>query len=137
MKRYSIVVVLLVLLVGALSAEDILYEGKLGQRGSSPLKGDWQIVREDDGTRILRLENNFRARRGPDLKIFFSTLPLKNINDRNAGRTQYAVKIAKLKKFSGAQEYRLPDSIDLSEYKSWIIHCEAYSHFWDGADITP
>ncbi len=136
MKRYAIIVLLLLLSALTLSAEEILYSGELGSKGRSPLSGDWEIVREDDGRQLLRLKDNFRSRGGPDLKIFFSTLPLEEITSRNAGQRRHSVKISILKKFKGAQEYLLPSRLDLTEYKSWVVHCEAYSHLWDGAELA-
>ena len=128
--------IVLLLFAGALSAEEVLYSGELGAKARSPLEGSWEIVREDDGRDILRLKNNFRSRGGPDLKIFFSTLPLEEVTSHNAGQRRYSVRIAKLKKFKGAQEYRLPLRFDLTKYKSWVIHCEAHAHLWDGAALV-
>ena len=119
-------------------ADETLYSGELGSRRNSPLRGTWSIVTRDEGERVLILDENFQARGGPDLKIFFSTLPLEDIYDRNAGDREYAVRIAHLQKFRGGQEYILPESLDLEEYRTWIVHCERYAHFWDGAElITP
>ena len=121
-------------IIGA-QEEQVLYSGVLGDGLFAPLKGNWEIVQKDEAV-ILRLDDNFKARRGPDLKVYFSTLPVEDIHDRNAGSASYSRKIGRLKNANGAQEYRLPANLDLSEYKSWIVHCERYSHFWDGADLV-
>lgn len=135
MKRTIWMVLLTCIIVGSGFAAEVLYSGELGGKGrSSALKGSWEIV-EEDGERVLVLGKDFRARSGPDLKVFFSKLPLARIHDNNAGGRSHAIKIGQLKSSKGAQEYPLPDSLDLLVYKTWIVHCEAYAHFWDGAEL--
>lgn len=136
MKKLIILLVLCAVCTSFVFAEEALFSGELGERRRSPLQGAWEIVALEDGTRVLRLGEDFSARRGPDLKVFFSTLPLEKIGGHNADNPAYAVKIAKLKSFKGEQEYLLPDSLDLTKYRTWVIHCEAYSHFWDGAELV-
>lgn len=65
--------------------------------------------------------------------MFFSKLPLQKIKDSNVEST--SIKISKLKSHLGKQEYVLPKNLNLSVYNSWVIHCEKFSHFWDGADL--
>ena len=119
----------------ALYADEVLYSGTLGEKRFSPLGGSWEIVKQEDGTRFLVLGSDFRSRGGPDLKIFFSRLPLSRVHDNNAANRNYSVRIAELKSTRGVQRYRLPATLDLSVYKTWIVHCEAYAHLWDGAEL--
>ena len=120
----------------AIERGEIIFAGELGDSPHSPLEGSWEIVRLPEGRHMLRLHRNFKATPGPDLKIFFSTLLVEQTNHFNAGGSNNSIKIAPLKQFSGRQEYLLPPDLDLAQYQSWIIHCEAHSHFWDGADLT-
>jgi len=43
--------------------------------------------------------------------------------------------IAPLQSNKGAQTYVIPAGTDLSNYKSVIIHCEAYTKLWSAADL--
>lgn len=134
MKQIFLIWLLLVGMAASVFGSEVLYSGVLSGAGS-PLRGSWEIIERDDGKRVLVLGKDFSARSGPDLKIFFSTLPLRRIHDRNAGNRSHAVRIGRLKSARGAQEYVLPNSLDLSEYRTWLVHCEAYAHFWDGAEF--
>ena len=119
-----------------LSAAEVLYSGTFGSKSRAPLRGSWEIIERDDGARVLVLGDDFKARGGPDLKVFFSKLPLKRIGDHNAANRSHAVRIGKLKSIRGNQEYVLPTSLDLAVYQTWMVHCEAYAHFWDGAELS-
>lgn len=134
MRQVLLVLLLLVGMAMGAFGNEVLYSGVLSGAGS-PLQGSWEITERDDGSQVLVLGDDFSARSGPDLKIFFSTLPLRSIHDRNAGNRSHAVRIGRLKSSRGAQEYVLPDSLDLSEHQTWLVHCEAYAHFWDGAEL--
>jgi len=59
---------------------------------------------------------------------------VKDVTGKNA--TQDAVMIAVLKSNKGAQEYVLPSNIDINDYESLLIHCEAYSVLWGGANFA-
>ncbi len=137
--KYIVLCIALFAAVSAVAtAEEVLYSGELGERRSSPLSGSWSIVERDEGQRVLVLGEDFRTRSGPDLKIFFSTLPLSRVTDYNAANKSTSVRIAPLKSSRGAQEYRLPESLDLEKYTTWVVHCERYAHLWDGAElVTP
>ena len=117
---------------------EILYSGQLRPPGRrhSPLSGTWHIVMHEDGTRTLVLGEDFRANSGPDLKIFFSSLPLRRINGENAA-SAYSVRIGRLKQPRGAQHYSLPESLDLDTHRTWVVHCERYAHLWGGVELTP
>jgi hypothetical protein len=99
---------------------------------SFSIKGGWSIV-EQNGSRVLTLDQRFKTRKAPDLKIFLSKKPLSELNGDNA--TTESVLISPLKSNKGAQQYVLPANVDISQYKSLIIHCEAYSKLWGGASL--
>ena len=135
MAKFLFILALCMISASALYADQILYSGTLGEKRFSPLGGSWEIVKQEGGTRFLVLGNDFRSRGGPDLKIFFSRLPLSRIHDNNAANRNYSVRIGELKSTKGTQRYRLPATLDLSVYKTWVVHCEAYAHLWDGAEL--
>ena len=97
------------------------------------IKGDWELDVSGDQT-IIRFHNNFKTKKGPDLKVFLSKKSIKDVTGRNA--TQDAVLVAVLKSNKGAQEYVLPANININDYDSLLIHCEAFSVLWGGANFA-
>ncbi len=96
------------------------------------IQGEWQIVSRDDA-RFIVFNEDFKTKKGPDLKIYLSKMPIADIEDDDVEPS--SIKIAALKSNKGHQEYALPADIDLDEYRSMLIHCEAYTHLWGGAAL--
>lgn len=99
---------------------------------SFAIQGSWSIV-ERNGSHVLTLDENFKTRSAPDLKIFLSRAPLSSLRGSNA--TSQSILISPLQSNRGAQEYVLPSGIDITQFQSLIIHCEAYSKLWGGASL--
>jgi glucan-binding YG repeat protein len=112
-------------------ADKVLATGTFTKKKKS-IKGTWSIVQEN-GHRILRFDESFKTKWVDDLQVFLSPLSIAAANNKNAGQKVY--RLAPLKAKQGAQEYAIPDSVDLSIYKSILIHCEEYSLLWGGANI--
>lgn len=89
--------------------------------------GAWSIV-DREGALFVILSENFGTPAAPDLKLFLSPKSPDDLNGRNAAGG--ALLIAPLASNRGAQEYALPIGVDLAEYESIVIHCEAYSKIW-------
>jgi hypothetical protein len=89
--------------------------------------GAWSIV-DRDGDMFVLLSADFSTRAAPDLKLFLSPKAPDDLNGQNA--TDGALLIAPLAATRGAQEYPLPAGVDLADYETIIIHCEAYSKLW-------
>ena len=102
------------------------------EKTSFKIKGDWEIVKEN-GQTIFRLSDDFKTKNGPDLKLFLSPKTVGNVTGATA--TQGAVKLSVLRSNKGSQDYIIPSDIDLSQYGSILIHCEAYSKLWGGANL--
>jgi len=102
------------------------------EKSSFSIKGDWAIVKEN-GQTILRFSDNFKTKNGPDLKLFLSPKSVSDVTGKTA--TQGAVKLSVLRSNKGSQDYIIPADIDLSQYGSILIHCEAYSKLWGGANL--
>ena len=98
------------------------------------IHGNWKIVAQN-GKRYIVFDENFKTRRGPDLKVYLSSRPLASVTDRTVEPN--SVEIAPLKSARGAQEYEIPPDLELGDYRSLLIHCKAYSHLWGGAKIVP
>ncbi len=97
------------------------------------ITGTWRIY-EEDGKTFIALSDDFRTRRGPDLKIFLSPLAADDVTGRNA--TDGSVLVTKLKKSRGAQTFEIPAGTDLSAYQSVVIHCERFSKLWGAGPLS-
>lgn len=96
------------------------------------IKGSYTIV-ERDGAKFIRFSDDFKAKKGPDLKVFLSPQTISDVNGKTA--VNGSINIGKLTNTKGTQEYKIPDSVDLSSFKSVLVHCEEYSVLWGGADL--
>ncbi|MEL6861514.1 MAG: DM13 domain-containing protein [Pseudomonadota bacterium] len=101
-------------------------------RKSKRLKGSWNVV-ERDGKQFIVFSDDFRAANGPDLKIFLSPKSVADATGKNA--VDGSLNIGELKQTRGTQEYEVPAGVDLSQYGSVLVHCEAYSVLWGGGDL--
>ena len=91
------------------------------------IKGTWTIENQ-----VVALKD-FSTKSAPDLKIFLSPLEPHELTNKNA--TKGARLVAKLKSTKGNQSYALPEGVDLTKYKSIIIHCQRYSKLWSVASL--
>ena len=96
------------------------------------IRGSWQIETRDDG-RYLVLSEDFRTRRAPDLKIFLSAEPAEAVTSDNATQGHF---LAALETHRGGSQYRLPDDLDLSAFRSIVIHCERFSKLWGAGTLN-
>jgi len=96
------------------------------------IDGSWSINVEGNQT-ILRLNDDFKTKRGPDLKIFLSKQSINDVTGKTA--TNDSILLSALKTNKGSQEYVLPDNVDINDYQSLLIHCEQFSVLWGGAAI--
>ncbi len=101
-------------------------------RKNKTLKGSYEVI-ERDGQTIIRFADNFSASRGPDLKVFLSPTAIEDASGRNA--TRGSVLLGFVKSSSGAQEYVVPEGVDIANFNSVLIHCQAFSVLWGGGNI--
>ena len=92
----------------------------------------WNIV-EKGGTKQVVLSDDFKTKAAPDLKIFLSTNTVDGLTGANP--TKGSVLVAKLTSSKGGQSYAIPAGVDLSKYKTIIIHCEKFSKLWSAAPL--
>jgi hypothetical protein len=97
------------------------------------IKGDWTII-EKDGQTVLRLSEDFKTKSGPDLKIFLSPKSVETVTGKTA--TNGSVLLSALHSNKGTQDYVIPATLNLGDFASVLIHCEAYSVLWGGANLT-
>lgn len=118
------------LFLGLLVAGDAL--GGTFLQKEKALAGSFQI--ETVGNRAqLVFSPDFKTKSGPDLKVVLSPHPIANANGENAMRG--AVVLGALKATKGGQRYLLPADLDLTRFKSVLVHCEKYSVLWGGGDL--
>lgn len=96
------------------------------------IKGQAEISKVD-GQRVLALSDDFKTKSGPDLKVYLSKRSLSTLDGKSVESS--SIKLSVLKSNRGAQSYIIPDDIELSEFQSVVIHCEAFSVLWGGFDL--
>jgi len=101
-------------------------------RKSKKLKGNWSVV-ERDGNTYIQFADDFRAAGGPDLKVFLSPTSVADVTGETA--TNGAINLGELQKTRGAQEYLVPEGVNLADFSSVLVHCEAYSILWGGGSL--
>lgn len=88
--------------------------------GEKPTTGMAKIVKEA-GHNYLELNAAFStSNQGPDLHVLLDTAATPPKKYENLGPT---VNLGKLRSYSGAQRYPLPDAINPSQIKSVVIWC--------------
>jgi len=97
------------------------------RKKSFSVSGNWTLSTEN-GVTTVALDNAFSTKNGPDLKIFLSPLSADQLNGRNA--TQGSLLVSPLSSNKGAQRYNIPAGTNLSQFKTILIHCEAFSKLW-------
>ena len=97
------------------------------------IKGTWNVS-EEDGQSQISFNGDFKTKGGPDLKLYLSSKSIAELKSGDVEAT--SLKLGVLKSNKGAQSYIIPSDINLSEYKSVVIHCEAFSVLWGGFDIA-
>ena len=112
-------------------SEEPLAQGDFIEKRKS-ISGSWSIQQDKDG-RFIVLGDDFKAKNGPDLKLFLSPTSIDKVTGKTAIEGSYFV--ADLKRIKGAQQYRIPDDVDLSIYLSLLVHCEKYAVLWGGGAL--
>lgn len=113
------------------TASAVLHEG-VWTKKSFNAKGSWSIY-QDGGKTFIKLSADFQTRNAPDLKLFLS--PLAAAETTGANATNGSTLIAPLKSNRGEQVYEIPEGVDISTFKSVLIHCEQYSKLWAAANL--
>lgn len=131
MKRLFITSIILFYSLTLLGQDGTFYGG--WTKKSNSISGSWIITKSGE-TYKLTLDDQFKTKSAPDLKIFLSKKDVNSINSDNA--TKEATLVSPLQKASGKQQYIIKESIDISQYKTILIHCEEYSVLWGVAKLT-
>lgn len=95
--------------------------------------GEALIYQLVDGSRILHLQN-FSVDNGPDLYIYL--VPIDPVSSEFGSEISGAYSLGKLKGNVGDQNYEIPADLDLSQYKSVVIWCQAFAVPFSAAPLT-
>lgn len=96
------------------------------------IKGNWSIIETTEG-RFLQLDDKFKTRNAPDLKLFLSRNDAQDVTPTNA--VSSSVLIAPLQKARGAQRYALPADLDLDTFNTLVLHCEQFTKLWGVSEL--
>lgn len=115
-----------------LAAQEPIAEGRFVKKEKA-IEGSFQL-RMVGNRYTLILNEDFKTKSGPDLKIIFSPLSFDKINGKNAD-SRGSLTVSLLTATKGKQTYILPDTFDPKAYNSLLIHCVKYSVLWGGAPL--
>lgn len=96
------------------------------------IKGSWAILIEE-GQRYLQFDNAFETKWFDDLQIRFSAQKFEAVNDENANED--SLLLSPLHAQSGAQNYLIPDEVDLDVFKSILIYSPQQQKISGGTNI--
>jgi hypothetical protein len=85
--------------------------------------------------RAVFLEPDFEVGPGPKFHVYL--VPKANIRDETPVKDSMFVDLGRLRSFKGSQRYSIPAGVDLKNYPSVVIWCEAFSVLISPADLTP
>lgn len=90
-------------------------------------------VKDENGQKKLIFSDDFKTKNGPDLKVYLSKHSIEALSSQDVD--QNAVRLSVLKSHKGSQSYIIPDDLNLDNFKSVVIQCEAYTVLWGGFDL--
>lgn len=96
--------------------------------------GEAAVYQLADSTRILRLQN-FSVDNGPDLYVYL--VPVDPVPNASGSEIPGYYSLGRLKGNIGDQNYELPADLDLSQYKSVVIWCQAFAVPFAAAPLNP
>lgn len=119
-------------LSGAAFAEDILATGTFENSRQHDGQGTATIVKLEDGRTVVRLSEDFRTDRGPDLKVWLvedQVTAASDVTDDNY------ISLGALRRASGAGEYEIPSDVDINDYREVVIWCRAFRVLFTSAEL--
>lgn len=84
--------------------------------------------------RTVFLEPDFQVGPGPAFHVYL--VPKASIRSSSDIKGVMYVDLGRLRSFKGSQRYPIPDGVDLKNYSSVIIWCEAFGVLISPADLT-
>ncbi len=103
-------------------------------KAEAPTTGTAKIVQEN-GHHFLEIDGAFStSNQGPDLHVLLDSAvtPPQSYTNQNS-----TINLGKLRSYQGAQRYAIPDSVNVSQYKSVVIWCRMANATFGYADLNP
>jgi hypothetical protein len=102
--------------------------------GEKPTTGKARIVTED-GHRYLEIDAAFSTSdQGPDLHVLLDTPERPPQTYQNLGSS---INLGRLHDYKGAQRYPIPDTVNLTSFKSVVIWCRMANATFGYAPLRP
>jgi hypothetical protein len=95
--------------------------------------GDAAILSLGDGRRILRL-TNFSTSNGPDVRVYL--VAASDVQDDETVKKAGFVELGPMKGNKGDQNYEVPASVDLAQYRTVTIWCKRFSVNFGSAPLA-
>jgi hypothetical protein len=85
--------------------------------------------------RSIFLEPDFQVGPGPKYHVYL--VPKPNVRSESDVKNAMFVDLGRLRAFKGSQRYPIPDGVNLKDYPSVVIWCEAFGVLISPADLKP
>jgi hypothetical protein len=112
-----------------------LFTGRLEGK-AHPTSGRATIYQGGDGKRYLRL-TDFTTSSGPDVHIVLTRSDDKRLEQKIVEGDLSNVELGLLKGNKGDQNYDLPTSADLNEYRAVVVYCRRFHAVFGLARLEP
>ena len=99
--------------------------------GVDTVAGNVTLGKTSDGKVILRFEN-LNSANGPDLHVYLST----QASPATTQQVMDGIEIGKLQATTGASNYELAATTDVTQYKSVVIYCKSFSVIFGYANLS-
>jgi Cu/Zn superoxide dismutase len=101
----------------------------------APTTGSVEIVKQSDGSRIVRLQN-LKTEAGPDLHVYLYAAAIPSKTAKDVKNVKF-VDLGKLgAPFKGNYQYKIPANTKLESFKSLIIWCDVAKVTFAGAKLN-
>ncbi|MEM0930205.1 MAG: DM13 domain-containing protein [Pseudomonadota bacterium] len=120
-------------LSGAAFAEEIIATGTFEDSRQHDGQGTATVVKLDDGRTVVRLSEDFRTDRGPDLKVWLVEDQVINASDVTDDNY---ISLGGLSRARGASEYEIPADVDIGNYREVVIWCRAFRVLFTSAELS-
>ena len=96
-------------------------------------RGTATVIDLGDGRRVLRLAN-FATSNGPDVRIYLVAAP--DVQDNATVKTAGFVELGPMKGNIGDQNYDIPATVDLSNFRTVTVWCKRFSVNFGSAPLA-
>jgi hypothetical protein len=112
-----------------------LFTGRLEGK-AHPTSGRATVYKDPDGKRYLRL-TDFMTSNGPDVHVVLARSDDKGLEQEIVKEGLDDVELGPLKGNQGDQNYDLPASADLNQYRAVVVYCERFHAVFGLTKLEP